>query len=122
MVNWSPLTVTATDSLSLSALNVKLSPSSGSIANKVIVNETSSFVSCGSIAISTGASFTGVTITLTLSIAVSLESSSTLNVNISVPFQFTEAVNVTRYPSILTVISSFPIMVNSRISPSTSSM
>ena len=111
-----------TDSLSLSALKIR-SKLSTSSADNVIVNETSSSVVSGSISVSTGVSFTGVTITRTSSNAISRPSESfTIKVNVSSPYQSSTAPNVTSKSSMDTVIFSFPETVNVKASSSISPM
>ena len=111
-----------TDSLSLSALKTR-SKLSTSSADNVIVNETSSSVSCGPMPTNTGASFTGVTITRTSSNAISRPSESfTIKVNVSSPYQSSTAPNVTSKSSMDTVIFSFPETVNVKASSSISPM
>ena len=95
MVSWSPDMDTVTDSLSLSALKIS-SELSTSSADKVIVNDTSSFVPSGPMYSNSGESLTGVTITRTSSNAISLPSESlTIKVSVSSPYQFSTDPNVT---------------------------
>ena len=71
--------------------------------------------------VSTGPSFTGVTITLTKSDAVAESTSETVNVNISEPFQSCTAPNVTSKPSMDTVTFMLPETDRTKTSSSISS-
>ena len=71
MVNSSLLIETLTASLSLDALKLS-SVSSTSLAEIAIVKDSSSSISCTTISVNIGASFTGVTIIFTSSEAIAL--------------------------------------------------
>ena len=91
------------------------------MASSVSTNGVSSSVVSAPTSVSTGPSFTGVTITLTKSDAVAESTSETVNVNISEPFQSCTAPNVTSKPSMDTVTFMLPETDRTKTSSSISS-